>query len=152
MNTEQFKINIERLEKLNTLKEKGIITEEQFKIEKKNILNEARTNQNVTIQSEGINWGSAIYALCATVIPALPLVFSFMIGIDGQVNLVPFFVFLVIEGLIFVAIAQKKQTYLYKKCLTPWALLGLILITGPIAMCIALYQFYQIDDGLVEFK
>lgn len=144
-------MDIQKLEQLCKLKEKGIITEEEFEVEKKKILNISAVNQNINAQSEGINWGNALYALVATGFPLLFLAIFFYVGMDNG-SLIPFFIVFVIEAFIFLLRAQKKQTYLYKNCLTPWVLFGLILISGPIAMCVALYQFYQIDDGLAEFK
>ena len=143
--------NIEQLEKLTELKTKGIVTQEQYDAEKKKILYGTTNDRNVYVKLESINWWNALYACVATSVPLLFLAIFFGVGMNVG-NFVPFFVCLVIEALIFLFCAQKKQTYLYKNCLTTWVLFALILISGPIAMCIALYQFYQIDDELADLK
>lgn len=49
-------MNIDELEKLNALKEKGILTQEEFDTKKKELLNREETNSNAISPKRGINW------------------------------------------------------------------------------------------------
>ena len=56
-------MDIEKLEKLNELKEKGILTEEEFNIQKKELLSNNEQSQNVSkkqneqVHTEGFRLG-----------------------------------------------------------------------------------------------
>lgn len=142
-------MDVNKFLQLCELKEKGILTQEEFETEKRKLFPAKETN--VTVQSDGNSFVNILCASVNSLLASSPLIFFLAIGIKLG-NLIPYFICSIAEAGIFWMKAKKRQTYKYKNCLTPMAVFWLTLISGPIGFGISLYQFYQIDDGLAEFK
>lgn len=129
-------IDIEKLEELNSLKEKGIITEEEFNEHKQKLLSKDDDKSN---SSKGFSWrnlgvsflGAVLYMILAFYIDSI---------IPGSYKI------LNIIAAIFFAVIALKMNIKYS-CLL---IFFVIIWWGPIGIWAAVYQFLQIRDKNVE--
>ena len=133
-------MDIEALTKLNELKEKGILTQEEFDKQKEALLNSTGVNQPV--KSASIDLGNLIISLLGA------LIYFFIAGSIGNVGVKNAFIVVGFFSAIIVAlIAFSLKSGRYKNCSSPLAIFFVILILGPIGIWGALYQFLQIQQG-----
>lgn len=150
-------MDLEKLEKLHELKEKGILSEEEFEKKKAELLNENKTAQTTTSKKR-INWKnvglSFLFALLYLII---------MIGIgcliayiadnitDKELEYISRFTNLIC-GIILAFIAKKLNTSQYEKCAPIWGIIVGMLLVGPLGFWIVTYQFLQIKQGYAVLK
>lgn len=151
-------MNIEQLEKLNELREKGIITQEQFEIEKKKILqsdSDVKSCNNLS-KPRKINWKHLGISFFIAVTYFLLICFLsafFQHYTESKDSILPPLVY--ISAVIFTLYAIKIETYKYKYCSSAWAIFFYIIFCIPLAIWIVSYQFLQINTGcasLIESK
>lgn len=150
-------MDLEKLEKLHELKEKGILSAEEFEKKKAELLNENKTAQTTT-SKKGISWKnvglSFLFALLYLII---------MIGIgsliayiadnitDKELEYIGRFANLIC-GIILAFIAKKLNTSQYEKCAPIWGIIVGMLLVGPLGFWIVTYQFLQIKQGYAVLK
>lgn len=142
-------MDIEKLEKLNELKEKGILTEEEFNIQKKELLgvNEKRIEQ--IKNKKGVCWKN--FAL-SFLIAFLWLIVFIGARILFKINNNLEIVYLILTAICMAVIAYKLKTEKYKNCAPVWGVVIGILFFRVLAIWIILYQFLQIKDGNAILK
>ena len=155
-------MNIEELEKLNELKEKGIITQEEFDKKKEEMLSGGNKAQK---QASNMNWYNlGISFLCGLgsfgIIVAIPhILYAMNINVSegrvGDIKSLIFFLF----GLIMSIMAYKLETKKYKNATPFWATFlvigfvgSLVSWLGSFAIWFESYELLQIKDGLKELK
>ncbi len=148
-------MNIEELEKLNELKEKGVITQEEFDKKKEEMLSGGNKAQK---QTSIINWYN------------LGISFLFGLGSLGILIIIPLMLYAIdrnvpeatienlrylinfIVAIIMSIIAYKLETKKYKNVAPIWATLLGVFLFGPLGVWLVSYDFLQIKDGLKELK
>ncbi|MBP5698802.1 MAG: ankyrin repeat domain-containing protein [Alphaproteobacteria bacterium] len=150
-------MNIEQLEKLNELREKGIITREQFEIEKKKILqSDSDVKSYDNLSKPKINWKHLGLSFSISVIYFFLICFLsafFKYATASKDSIFPQLV--IISAVFFTFYAIKKETYKYRYCSSAWAIFFYIIFCIPLAIWVVSYQFLQINTGcasLIESK
>lgn len=153
-------MDVEKLEKLNELKEKGVITQEEFNAMKQQILIGNENNIDTKIKSnknKGVNWKNSgisflisvgIYSIAYIILCILE---EFYICPEEYLRGVGIGMNLAIAG-IFQELAKKHKTHLYKKCDSPSLMFIMVLFFGPIGVWAATYEFLQIKQGNAILK
>ena len=144
-------MDIEKLEKLNELKEKGIITEEEFNAQKKDLLSSNHTQEAKTSfswKNFAISFAIALIVLLFEVLLAL--------GISPDVDSPDFTgtlqVLNIALAIVMTIIAVRLKTSSYKSKLPAWGVFLAILFFGCIGFWVAMYDILQISQGNVELK
>ncbi len=144
-------MDIEKLEKLNELKEKGIITEEEFNAQKKDLLSSNPTQEAKTSfswKNFAISFAIALIVLLFEVLLAL--------GISPDVDSPDFTgtlqVLNIALAIVMTIIAVRLKTSSYKSKLPAWGVFLAILFFGCIGFWVAMYDILQISQGNVELK
>ena len=149
-------MNIEALEKLAALKEKGIISDAEFEIQKQKLLNDtpqptAVYTAPINKVNKGINWAnwfiSLLFALVYTVLSgiladAMEISDEHLPSFFGIIN--------IITSIPLTIYALKVKIAKYKGitfCRQPGSIWIAMLFLGPIALGRLLYQFLQIKQG-----
>lgn len=147
-------MDLEQLEKLNELKEKGILTQEEFDIKKKEILN----NKEVTASTKqmGVNWKNVAISFGITL--GYFLVFIIYYGVifsfneSKEVLDIAGIIYRLLTAVVFTILAIKFETKKYKNTVPAWAAFVGILFLREIAVWMISYQFLQIKNGSRELK
>lgn len=155
-------MNLEKLEKLNELKEKGILTQEEFEAEKKKILHsdtsiaDGKKNENnkvATMPQKKINWKNvAISFFISLIFSVITIFITFNLynEIDGialsRIILGP------IAGIIMCILAFSTKSGKYKNCTHPIVVFIVVLLLGPLGIWLGLYEFLQIKQGYAILK
>lgn len=150
-------MDLEKLEKLHELKEKRILSAEEFDQRKAELLNENKEIQTASIK-KGINWRNFGIAFLYTLLYFM-VMFSFGIVIayvfeditDSGLNCIGKLANLVC-GIILAVIAKKLKTSQYEKCAPIWAIVLGMLWFGAFCFLIIIYQFLQIKGGYATLK
>lgn len=154
-------MDIEKLEKINELKEKGIISEEEFNKMKKELMSETQSHNAIeknSNQKEGINWKNVgISFLIAVATFALGFLIGSILEETGDIadenQWVRFWqIFYIFIGVIYTIIASKLETKKYKNCAAAWAVFLVFFLTGALAQWACTYQFLQIKQGYAVLK
>lgn len=133
-------MNIEKLEKLNSLKEKGILTQEEFDKQKEMLLSSSK---------KGVNWKnvgiSALFTLLFFTLQIVIVAVIKYITQDSQSNY--YQISNILPAIILTILAKKYKFSDYKNC-TPaiGAFIGIMLL-GPIATWAVTYQYLQVKHG-----
>ncbi|MBR5599439.1 MAG: SHOCT domain-containing protein [Alphaproteobacteria bacterium] len=148
-------MDIEKLEKINDLKEKGIISEDEFNKIKAELITDATNNKDAKIDNNKknrINWKNLGMSFLIT---SGVFILSFLIlGIDAtDVNIKGFSLAVsMIVGIIYTFIAIKLETKKYKNCCPAgFVFIGCYLV-GAIGIWILTYEFLQIKQGNAILK
>lgn len=146
-------MDMEKLEKLSELKEKGLLTQEEFEKQKNALLNNTKDDQHVT-QKKGINWKNVVLSFLITIvivvlIGSISPIYSYVTG-DRIEHL--FTIINIICAMIFTFIAMKLETKKYKGYCPAWEIfIGIVCLQG-IGIWIAIYEFLQIKQGNAILK
>lgn len=150
-------MDLEELEKLHELKEKGILSAEEFEQKKADLLNENKAAQTTTFK-KGINWKNVGLSFSFSLLYFIILI---VIGIiiayiadnitDKELELIGKFLNL-ISGIILAFIAKKLNTSQYEKCAPIWGIIVGMLLVGPLGFWIVTYQFLQVKQGHAVLK
>ena len=139
-------MDIEKLEKLNELKEKGIITEEEFNAQKKDLLSSNPTQEaktSLSWKNFAISFAIALIVLLFEVLLAL--------GISPDVDSPDFTgtlqVLNIALAIVMTIIAVRLKTSSYKSKLPAWGVFLAILFFGCIGFWVAMYDILQISQG-----
>lgn len=150
-------MDLEKLEKLHELKEKGILSAEEFDQKKAELFNENKEIQTASIK-KGINWRNfGIAFLCAFLYFVVMVSFGTIIvyvfedTTDSGLNCINKLANLVC-GIILAFIAKKLKTSQYEKCAPIWAIVLGMLWFGAFCFLIIIYQFLQIKGGHATLK
>ena len=159
-------MNLEKLEKLNELREKGILTQEEFEAEKKKLLQADIPNvkpkvkpQKQEIQNKDTKESqtfslknfiiSFFMMICYLIL--LIIIVGALDASDKDVG----GIHLVVTTLLAILMtfyAIKIETYKYKDCSSAWAIFLVIIFLGPLGIWGATYQFLQIKGGLAKLE
>ncbi len=142
-------MDVEKLEKLHELKEKGILSEEEFNLQKAELLSNVRTvfsNSTGKIRKKGVSWEnvgiSFFVATIWSLIAAICLIYSF--------NLALLYIF--ISALCMCGVAMQLNTSKYENsCSEVFVFIG-VLGLGGIGVWIIMYLFLQIGCGNLALK
>lgn len=163
-----YQEQLKQLEQLNELKEKGIISEEEF-VSQKQKLFAADTGKAVK-QKEEINWKnvgiSLLIALGILVLEGVISVFldGVVQGIMSEADIAmdeitylilddaTSFLLNVILACVLLALAPKYEMRKYKGTLPSWAIVVACVFLGPVAAWIFFYHALQIKAGLKTLK
>lgn len=159
-------MDLEKLEKLNELKEKGILTQEEFDIEKKKILQpeEINVEGNVKIKPQKneikisdkthkINWKNCLISFLVMISWIFLLGFiSVLFTHTTENNASIYKILITFVAIIYSFRAIAKETYKYKNCASAWGVFLAIMFLGPIGIWLISYQFLQIKKGFAKPK
>lgn len=159
-------MDLEKLEKLNELKEKGILTQEEFDIEKKKILQpeEINVEGNVKIKPQKneikisdkthkINWKNCLISFLVMISWIFLLGFiSVLFTHTTENNASIYKILITFVAIIYSFRAIAKETYKYKNCAPAWGVFLAIMFLGPIGIWLISYQFLQIKKGFAKPK
>ncbi len=133
--------NLEQIAKLGKLKEKGLISEEEFLKQKKELLNETGVNRKNLFLS----------FLMALVVLILGSLFNAVcVYLEWPDN--SYILFQWAIAIAFAIWAKKLEFSKYKKGAPIWIVLIGTLLLGPIAVWACGYQFLQIKDKNAVLK
>lgn len=139
-------MNIQKLEKLNELKEKGILSKEEFEKQKQELLVDNKGNNP---PPKGINWKNFWISFI------ISLFWSFIVEIACFVvddSFTIFVLLLVLSAIGLTIVASKLETKKYKNCCPAWEIfIGILLLRG-LGVWIASYEFLQIKQGNAVLK
>lgn len=159
-------MDLEKLEKLNELKEKGILTQEEFDIEKKKILQpeEINVEGNVKIKpqkngikisdkTQKINWKNCFISFFVMIFWMFLLGFISVFFTHTTENDTSIYKILILfAAIVYSFRAIAKETYKYKNCAPAWGVFLAIMFLGPIGIWLISYQFLQIKKGFAKHK
>lgn len=159
-------MDLEKLEKLNELKEKGILTQEEFDIEKKKLLQpekievekkaEIKTQKNENKTSDKtnkINWKNCLISFFVMNFWMFLLGFISAILTHTTENVASIYkILIILVAIIYAFRAITKETYKYKNCAPAWGVFLAITFLGPIGIWLISYQFMQIKKGFARLK
>jgi len=149
-------MNIEQLEKLNELREKGIISQEQFETEKEKILhaNSDEKSCDSLSKPKKINWKNFGISSFIAVIYFIFIFLQSDIEFDDVILYKQgLYVLLnLVISAVFTLYAIKINTYKYENCAPAWFVFFVILVTGFLGVWIVTYQFLQIKTGFALLK
>jgi len=140
-------MNLEKLEKLNELRENGILTQEEFEKQKKELL--MNDGDKISTFSEGkFSLKNFFLSLLGTLI--------FLVAFLSLQHFVPIRSLWFIGALMFAAFPRmfldSVKSQKYKKCMSPTTAAWLGLFFGPLGLWIAWYQYLQIKQGNAVLK
>lgn len=156
-------MDIQKLEKLTELKEKGVLTQKEFNEEKKKLLseNEKKKDSKQEIKNDSllflskINWKNIIFsALIASLGYVLLIVLSFL---DHLLNLSGDWVFVSriswgLSAVIMTVFTIKLQASKYKYCAPAWVVFPVVYFLKFFGIWLAAYQLLQIKKGNAVLK
>lgn len=145
-------MDIEALTKLSELKEKGLLSQEEFEKQKAALLSGRIENQVSTKNKKGINWKNVGLSF----LMALLWVF-FVLFISGMFSVVVddstiLSILLIVTAVLLSIIASNLETQKYKNCCPAWEIFIGIILLQAFGVWIALYEFLQIKQGNVTLK
>ena len=145
-------MDIEALTKLNELKEKGVLSQEEFESHKAALLNNTAYNQQTTQQNKGVNWKNVGTSFLISLIYYIFLVFLiYGIGEERAArncrNVINF-----LCAIVMAMIAFSQNSGRYKNCSSSLGIFFIVFLLGPIGLWGALYQFLQIKQGNAVLK
>lgn len=144
-------MDIEALTKINELKEKGILTQEEFDKQKQILLNEKSNNKVSVKNKEGVNWKNVGISFVISLIYSIIILFIY--GVYGEVMGKNFFKAICFVSAVVVAIFSfTLKSGKYQNCSSPVAIFFVVGLFGPLGIWAALYQFLQIKQGNVALK
>lgn len=147
-------MDLEKIEKLHELKEKGILSDEEFEKEKQKLLNDDEASQFEFQKKKTINWKNVgISFLISLVWFLCYLIVGQIISIACDIDVFDAYVVLnIITAAILALISIKFETKKYKNCSSAIVIfIVAVLITGPCVWA-AIYQFLQIKQGYAVLK
>ncbi len=141
-------MDIEQLEKLSELKEKGIITEEEFEEQKKDLLSPKPTHKGVSWKNIGLSFLIALAVSVVEVILAL--------GVSADVDSSDFTTAInllnIALAIVMTIVSIRLKTSSYKSKLPAWGVFLVIIIFGSLGFWVAMYDVLQITQGNAEPK
>ena len=160
MNSKENIMDTEKLLKLNELKDKGILTQEEFEAEKKKILSsldtkEKKVEKNIPHKQpkKGINWSNVgISFLISSISSALVIYVTLSLygqedGMEiSRVILGP------VAGIIMCVLAFSVKSGKYKNYTHPIVIFVAVLLLGPLGIWLSLYEYLQIKQGNAVLK
>ncbi|MBQ9271444.1 MAG: ankyrin repeat domain-containing protein [Alphaproteobacteria bacterium] len=152
-------MDIEKLEKLCNLKEKGILTQEEFEEEKKKILDIATArekknehNKVMMAPQKNINWKNVAISFF------IALLWMFIFGIvsvsfqkyidEKTIKICS----VILTATILSFLAYKLKTKQYKNYAPAWEVFIGVIFLQAIGVWIVIYQFLQIKEGCAVLK
>lgn len=154
-------MDVEKLTKLNELKEKGILSEEEFNKMKQELLSDNTDNHSVKIKSnknKGVNWKNVGISFLISV---GTLGIAFIIGAileemgilyDEKQWKAFWRIFYIFLGVIYAIIASKLETKKYKDCAGAFLVFIVFLFFAALGQWACTYQFLQIKQGNAILK
>lgn len=150
-------MDIEKLEKLNNLKEKGIITQDEFDNQKRKLLENKKSPKSKTAQTS-INWNNIgiafLFALgsfvLALIVSAIIQYINPPISENTKTGLVK--LLFVLLSIILALIASKYEVKKYKNTAPVWAVFVGVLLFDALGVWIVSYELLQIKSGFAELK
>ena len=137
--------NLEQLERLGKLKEKGLISEEDFLAQKKKLLES---------EVKGVNWGNIFLSFLISL--AVTLVYLFLSAVFSYLDILAsdsrYIVLTFILACIFALIAKKLETYKYKNGSPFWGVFIGTMVLPSVAVWVFSYQFLQIKQKKAILK
>lgn len=149
-------MNIEELEKLNSLKDKGIITQKEFDEQKKKILGNKSTPQEasktkINWRNVGISFLYALGSVLVTSVIATIIMYAYS-DLSEKTSTILGRIIYVIWAIIISVIAYKYETKKYKKNAPAWAIFIGVALFQALGVWVASYDLLQIKSGLKELK
>lgn len=143
-------MDIEQLEKLNELKEKGLLTQEEFDKQKKALLTPEAANKAPVKNKKGASWKNLGKSFIITVlwcfaIGFIAYMFGFVVDDSNKESLSLLLCFLSAIGLAMIA--SELETKKYKHYFSAFGIFFFSFVLGPLGVWIAFYQFLQIKQG-----
>ena len=146
-------MDIEALTKLSELKEKGLLTQEEFDKQKKALLDTKIDNKTSAETQKGINWKNlGISFLICLIYFLLVACIAGSYTDDEKAMKIIAQVFALIAGIIMAILSFSVKSGRYKNCSSPVVIFFVIALVGPLGIWAALYQFLQIKQGNVALK
>ncbi|MBR5598745.1 MAG: SHOCT domain-containing protein [Alphaproteobacteria bacterium] len=155
-------MDLEKLEKINELKEKGILSEDEFNKMKQQLLSDNTVNNPVKAESnkkKGVNWKNVGISFLITVATLVILGIVGVILEETGIIIADenewkafwrfFYIFL---GVIYAIIASKLETKKYKNCAGAGTIFLVFFLFGPLAQWAGTYEFLQIKQGNAILK
>lgn len=152
-------MDMEKLEKLHELKEKGILSDEEFEKEKQKLLSDDETPQARMQNSEKrktTNWKNVgISFLCVVLYIVIGSIIVNAAGEENYTYLINIFC-----GIVMAIIAKKLTPQKYNipfarmyRSGSPFVVVFMfIFLLGPIGLWLVIYQFLQIKQGHAVLK
>ena len=157
-------MDLEKLEKLNELKEKGILTQEEFEAEKKKVLQSDTSKKDETsikeinnvelvTNSPKTNWKNVgLSFLLAVVLSILLGIIAINFSNTADEIFSTAYVLYTFISVIMTFYAMKIKTYKYERCCPAWEIFIGIIFLQAIGIWIAFYEFLQIKQGYAKLK
>ena len=152
-------MDIEALEKLANLKDKGLITQEEFETQKQKLMNDnPKTNTNVTnaTKSKGICWENVGISFLIAILYLLFKAFIIVLIDNGDIKTDTLknlsFGINIIFGIVMAIYASKLKMSQYKNCGGAGGTFIGIWIFGELGVWIIFYQILQIKQGNAVLK
>ena len=144
-------MNIEKLEKLCELKEKGLLTASEFEEEKQKLM--ASSSSGEEVRSKGINWKNvAISFLVAIVVYIITIPVSKMVGNNEVSVFLTSVIMQIFMAIVLTVMACKVKMGRYKNCPSAVAVFIFTLFLGVIAVFFVTYYYLQIEEGCAILK
>ena len=149
-------MNVAKLELLCELKEKGLLTQQEFDEEKKRLLNPSNFDTTIPkgkICWQNVGWSLIIITWCFIVSILVMKILNATTGMsydDAAKNV--FGVSKILMALVLTIIAYKMKTSQYKNCASPLAIFIFTLVWSYLVAFFAIYEFLQIKQGKVALK
>ena len=144
-------MDIEALTKLNELKEKGVLSQEEFEKQKAILLNDGIESQVSTKSKKGVNWKNVGKSFL------ISLLYSIIIGciassIDEELltNFLKSVWFISAAFMSILAFSVKSGKY--QNCSSAGAVFLAVFCLGPIGIWWSLYEYLQIKQGYAVLK
>lgn len=128
-------MDIEKLQKISDLRDRGILTESEFEEQKRKIMNE-----DVIKASQAINWQNITVSIFIAI--------GYIIFLGMLKNSIFMYVNIIV-GIILSYKSFKLRTNEYEKGISWFWTFILIIFLGPIILGFILYKILQIKDGKV---
>lgn len=138
-------MDIQQLEKLNELREKGILTEEEFNAQKKALLSPQEKKIGFSWKNFGISFLITLVVILVEVLLAL--------GINPDVNSPDFTGALqllnIVLAVIMTIVAVRLKDTPSKRKLPAWAVFLAIVFAGCLGFWVTMYNILQIKQNNV---
>ena len=153
-------MDIKKLEQLCKLREQGILTQEEFEIEKKKLLNsdiktgeKRKDNLTAMVKSQrGVNWKNVFISFLIAFLWMF-LCGAISIAFHKYINEQIFKIgFVVITAVILSFVAYKLNTQRYINCAPAWEVFIGVTFLQVIGVWYVIYQFLQIKQGFALIK
>lgn len=145
-------MDVEQLMKLSELKEKGILTPEEFEKQKAALLNNTANNRVATQKNGGIDWGnfgkSFLYTIIYCVVIGILVV---SLGTSMEENVIRA-ISMILTAVIMSILAFYVRSGKYQGYDSCFAIFIITIFFGPLAVWRTFYMYLQIKQGKAILK